>query len=97
MALPDLDAAEGVGGKRPDLPRRTGPIAEANADYAGARSLYAQALQRNSAMGDAHLGLAKMAIREGDQKVARDHLEKYLELEPRGEARSWAEQKLASF
>lgn len=96
-AVKHLDAAEALVGKRPDLLVERARFAEASSDFAGARGLYAQALQRNSAMGDAHLGLAKMAIREGDNKVARDHLERYLELEPRGDARSWAEQKLASF
>ncbi len=96
-ALSYLDTAESLVGKRPDLVIERARYSEAVNDFAGARALYAQALQRNSALGEAHLGLAKMAIREGDTKVARDHLEKYLELEPQGESRPWAEKKLASF
>lgn len=95
-ALGYLDAAEALVGKRADLLFERARHAEANDDHTTARALYAQALQRNSAFGEAHLGLARTAIREGDTKVARDHLEKYLELEPRGESRQWAEKKLAS-
>ncbi len=96
-ALGYLNTAESLVGKRPDLIIERARYSEAIGEFAGARALYAQALLRNSALGEAHLGLAKMAIREGDTKVARDHLEKYIELEPHGDSREWAEKKLASF
>lgn len=95
-SLTFLDEAEELVGKRADLVVERARYMEALGDFAAARGMYALALQSNSTLADAHLGLGRTALRAKDMRVARDHLEKYLELKPRGEERSWVESRLTS-
>jgi len=91
-----LEDAEKLVGKRADILVEQAQYHEATGDEAGARQLYGQALQSNSTLGEAHLGLGRTALRAKDLRIARDHLRKYLELVPRGQHRSWAEEKLSA-
>jgi uncharacterized protein HemY len=95
-ALSYLEGAMKEVGKRPDLLVERARFHEARDQRAEARKLYAAALQGNTTLASAHLGLARTALQDGDESVARDHLERYLEVEPRGSGAQWARKRLAS-
>ncbi len=95
-ALSYLKASMKQVGRRPDLLVEEARYHEAREERKEARKLYAAALQGNTTLASAHLGLARTALLDGDESVARDHLERYLEVEPRGGGADWARKRLAS-
>lgn len=93
-ALGFLEASMKEVGRRPDLLVELARYHEARNERSEARKLYASALQGNTTLASAHLGLARTALEDGDESVARDHLERYLEVEPRGSGSEWARKRL---
>ncbi len=94
-ALQWLDKAEELVGKRADVLVERARHFESIDQPKEARRLFAAALQTNSTQPQAHLGLARTALKLGDKKIARDHLEKFLQFSFRGPDRDWAEEQLA--
>ncbi len=94
QALPFLEKAQQEVGDRADLLIELARYHESRQEYALARINYANALQKNSTLPDAHYGLAQMAIHAGDYRVARDHLKRFIALTPAGKIQSEANAQL---
>lgn len=94
-ALPFIEKAQQEVGDRADLLIELARYHEARQEYAIARIHYANALQKNSTLPDAHYGLAQMAIHAGDYRVARDHLKRFIALTPEGKIQAEAQAQLA--
>lgn len=94
-ALSYLDRAESLVGKRSDILVERGTYHEARSEFDQARQRFVEALRRNSTTSTAHLGLARLAINDGARDDARDHLRRYLELEPGGAKSDWAKSALS--
>lgn len=59
-----------------------------------ARALYIAALQADTTLAVAHLGLAKLALESKETSQAREHLSRFIELEPFGREAKWAQRTL---
>lgn len=93
-ALSYLEQARQEVGDRADLLIELARYHEARREFAIARIQYANALQKNSTMPEAHYGLAQMAIHAGDYRVASDHLKRFIALTPAGKEQDQAQAQL---
>ncbi|MBA2662941.1 MAG: hypothetical protein H0U74_11635 [Bradymonadaceae bacterium] len=71
-------------GERADILVELARYHEARKEHAIARQHYVNALQKNATLPDAHHGLAQMAMHSGDNRVAREHLERFIVLRAAG-------------
>jgi tetratricopeptide (TPR) repeat protein len=67
---------------------------EARGDGQKAHDLYVEALEKDSTVASAHLGLARVARADGREQLMRTHLQRYLDLQPAGQHAGWARAKL---
>lgn len=86
--------AEAEVGPRGDILFEQAEFYRARAEARRAKALYIAALQADTTLASAHLGLAKLALATRDLSQARDHLARFVELEPFGEDARWAQQTL---
>lgn len=89
-----LDRATDLIGESPSLLVERARYRKARGEYVAARKLYARALEKNSTLVAARLGLARMALKTGDDSVARTQLQRYLSITPDGEQAEWARAQL---
>ena len=94
--LARLTQAEREVGPRGDILLEQAEHHRAARDARKARALYIAALQADTTLAGAHLGLAKLALEAQEHAQARDHLLRFIELEPFGERARWARQTLQS-
>lgn len=83
-ALVYLQRARAELGERADVLVEFARYHNARGDKAAARQAYVSALQKHSTLPDAHLGLARVALDDGDHRLARNHLERFLALQQIG-------------
>ena len=89
-----LQRAIGLAGPLGQLLLELAHYQERAGQPAQAQKTYVRALRQDSTLPGAHIGLARHALRSKDERAARDHLVKYLELDPYGEDVDWAREKL---
>lgn len=77
-----LDRATEVAGRRALIVMETARWFEARDQLERASELYLDALETNSTLAEAHLGLARVAREQSKPGLARTHLKRYLALEP---------------
>jgi Tfp pilus assembly protein PilF len=66
----------------------------AREEFGEAKGLLLDALQKDSTLADAHLGLAKVADADNNTEAVRTHLRQYLELDSGGPHAEWARERL---
>ena len=91
-----LDRAMEKAGRRPFVLLELARYHEARGDREAARRLYVDALEKDSTLADAHLGLARVAKAAKNRRMLRTHLRRYLDLQPAGEHAHWARTTLSS-
>jgi Tfp pilus assembly protein PilF len=79
-----LEKAQAELGARADVLVELGRYHHARGEAALARQAYVSALQKHSTFADAHLGLARVALDEGESRLARDHFERFIALQVSG-------------
>ena len=92
--LPFLKRATAAAGPLGELLVEQAVYFERAGNIEQARKLYVKALRRDSTLAAAHIGLARIALQTKKRRMARDHLVKYLELEPYGADVDWARKEL---
>ena len=93
-ALPYIKRAIAAAGPLGELLVEEALYFERSGNLEQAGKLYVKALRRDSTLASAHVGLARIALRSKKRRMARDHLVKYLELEPYGADVDWARKEL---
>lgn len=93
-ALPFIKRAIAAAGPLGELLVEEALYFERSGNLEQAGKLYVKALRRDSTLAPAHIGLARIALRSKKRRMARDHLVKYLELEPYGQDVDWARKEL---